>query len=83
MEATCEERKHSDVVGKGLQSGRERETPRACARWSYAQAFFSPPPAAAVPSYTELTLWIFGSPICVRLVVSIRYLVVICLKRFV
>jgi hypothetical protein len=65
------------------KSERERETKKEkhpahvrCGRTCPSILAVSLPPIA-VPSPTQLTLWIFGSPICVRLVVSfIRYLVV-------
>lgn len=62
----------------------ERETAGACARWSYMPKHFSSLPSTLnVPFPSQSTLWIFGSPICVRLVVSfIRYPVVICVKHF-
>lgn len=61
---------------------RERNTPRMCTVVVYAQAFQSSPfrpPHSPSPNQHNLTPWIFGSPICVQLVVAfIRYVVVSC-----
>lgn len=80
--------KHLNMAERVLRRQKEWEwerecaTPRACAPWSYMPKHLSRLPSALrspLPLLSQLTSWIFGSPICVRLVVAfIRYIVVSC-----